>query len=61
MTGFTDADRQEWLAMRRGGFADDDDDFEVPSDTCSHCGNAFASETGMVTGEFALWAVCDDD
>lgn len=61
MTEFTDAEREEWFAMRRDGIAIDDGRGDATDATCSHCGNLFAAQTGMVTDGFALCAACDGD
>lgn len=61
MTAFTDAERREWLEMRRKNVSIDDDDRGTTDAACSHCGNQFASQSGMVSDDFALCAACDGD
>lgn len=58
-SGFTDAEHQDWLAIRRGRLAGDGRG--VLGEAMQPWRQCTGFERGMVTDSFALCAVCDDD
>lgn len=57
---FTEQEKRKWHADRRAGRADDDHS-EVAPNVCGHCGNPFPISAGVITDDFAICDVCNDD
>lgn len=57
---FTEAEKRKWHADRQAGRSDSDH-IEVASNVCGHCGNPFSASAGVVTDDFSICDVCNDD